>query len=286
MLRVYAERLKFKINLWKRIELYNFVHASYNLIKKMKKIIHSLIVGMLTAMFAFLIITLFYPDILLPLIEWIKIRIESLGEWNYLLAFVSALAESLPIIGTIIPGQTIMLSVGGFYGGLWYTQFFWVLICAIAGSVISNAFGYFMGKYYGEDFFKKYWLWVGIEQTELKYLKKWVETWGLWGIILSKFHPHFRAFLPFIAGSMGFTKYRFWISNIIASILWAITFISIGIFFAEYYEVILKYIWWIFTGIMIIILVYFWFFKNDSLREYWREKNKELETKMRERQKK
>jgi len=39
----------------------------------------------------------------MPIIEWIKLQIESLGKWNYLLAFISALAESLPIIGTIIP---------------------------------------------------------------------------------------------------------------------------------------------------------------------------------------
>lgn len=234
---------------------------------------------MLTLMFAFLIITLFYPDILLPIIEWIKLQIEYLWKWNYLLAFASALAESLPIIGTIIPGQAIMLSVGWFYGGLGYTQFFWVLICAILGSVISNAIWYFMGKYYGEEFFKNYWIWVGIEQTELKYLKKWVESWGLWGIILSKFHPHFRAFLPFIAGSMGFTKYRFWISNIIASTLWAITFISIWIFFAQYYEIILKYIGWIFTGILISVIAYFWYFKNEAFRKYWQEKNAEMQAK-------
>jgi membrane protein DedA with SNARE-associated domain len=230
-------------------------------------------------MFGFLIITLFKPDIMIPVVEWIKSQIEFLGKWNYFLAFVSALAESLPIIGTIIPGQVIMLSVGGFYGSIWLAQFIWVLFCAILWSVISNAIGYFMGKKYGEDFFKHYGVWIGIEQTELKYLKKWVETWGLWGIILSKFHPHFRAFLPFIAGSMWFTKTRFWMSNIIASTLWAVFFITIGIFFAQHYEIIVKYIWWIMTGIMLAILGYYWMFQREKLMNYWREKNKEMEAK-------
>jgi len=163
------------------------------------------------------------------------------------------------------------------------TQFTFVLIFAILGSVISNAIGYYMGKYYWEDFFKNYGLWIWIEQTELKYLKKWVETWGLWGIILSKFHPHFRAFLPFIAGSMGFTSTRFWISNIIASTIWAAVFITIGIFFAEYYEVILKYIWWVFTGILVSLAAYFWIFKKQAVQQYWREKNKEMEAKYQKR---
>ena len=140
---------------------------------------------------------------------------------------------------------------------------------------------YSYSKYYGEDFFKSYGVWVWIEQTELKYLKKWVQTWGLWGIILSKFHPHFRAFLPFIAWSMWFTRYRFWISNIIASTIWASVFITIWIFFAEYYEVIIKYIGWVFTLILICIWLYFWKFKREAMIEYWREKNSEMEKKYR-----
>jgi len=245
----------------------------------MKKIIHYIILGLLSLMMLFLIVTLFKPDILLPVIDWIKLWIESLWKWNYLLAFLSALAESLPIIWAIIPGQVIMLSVGWFYGGTWVIQFFWVLGFAILWSIVSNAIGYFLGKYYWEDFFKSYGVWVWIEQTELKYLKKWVNTWGAWGIILSKFHPHFRAFLPFIAGSMWFKQTKFWMYNVIASTLWAMTFIVIWIFFAEYYEVILKYIGWIFTGILVCVWLYFWNFKREALKNYWHEKNKEMEAK-------
>ncbi|NDK09611.1 DedA family protein [Candidatus Gracilibacteria bacterium] len=245
----------------------------------MKKIIHYIILGFLTAMILFLVVTMFKPDLLLPIIEWIKSQIEVLGKWNYLVAFLSALIESLPIIGTIMPGQIVLISVGGFYGGLGVTQFIGILLSAIAGSVISNAIGYFLGKYYGEEFFKKYGMWVGIEQTELKYLKKGVNTWGSWGIILSKFHPQARAFLPFIAGSMGFLKTKFWIFNIIASVIWAVTFVVIGIFFAEYYELIIKYMGYFMLVIIFCVGIYLWKFKKESVRAYWSEKNREMEAK-------
>lgn len=245
----------------------------------LKKIIHGLIVWSLTLMFLFLTVSLFKPDILLPVIEWIKTQVEWLWKWNLLLAFASALMESLPIIGSILPGQAILLSVWGFYGGLWVTEFFSVLLAAILGSIISNGIWYMLWKYYGETFFKRYGMWVGIEQTELKYLKKWVETWGSWGIILSKFHPQARAFLPFIAGSMGFSTRRFWIYNILASTLWAATFITIGIFFAENYEVITKYIGYILLWIITCVGLYFWFYKRESLVNYWHEKNAEMQEK-------
>jgi membrane protein DedA with SNARE-associated domain len=81
---------------------------------------------------------------------------------------------------------------------------------------------------------------------------------------------------------MGFLNKKFWFYNIIASSLWAITFITIGIFFAEYYETILKYIGWFITGILLLIIAYFWFFKKEKLLEYWSEKNKEMQEKYNE----
>ena len=245
----------------------------------MKQIIHTIMLASVMLMLAFLVISLFKPDLLLPIIEWIKTQVESLWRWNYLLAFISALLESLPIIWTIIPGQAILLSVWWFYGWLGYTQFFWVMIAAILWSIVSNWVWFILWKHYGEEFFKKYGMWVGIEQTELKYLKNWVNTWGPWGIILSKFHAHARSFLPFIAGSMGFLSKKFWIYNIIASTLWAAVFVGIWVFFAEYYEVIVKYIWYVMLWIMGSIFAYFWFFKRESLVKYWQEKNKEMEEK-------
>lgn len=245
----------------------------------MKKIIHYLIIGLLACMMLFLIASIFHPELLTPVIEWIKTSIEKLGKWNYLLAFMAALAESLPIIGSIFPWQVIMLSVGWFYWWQWPTEFFWVMCAAILGSVLSNAVGYFLGKYYGESFFSRYGLWVGIEETELKYLKRWVDTWWAWWIILSKFHAQLRAFLPFIAGSMWFSTGRFWFFNLLASTLWSITFITIGIFFAEHYETILKYLWWIFTGIFIVVFGYFFLFQREKLKKYMREKNAEMERK-------
>lgn len=45
-------------------------------------------------------------------IEWIGEVIRTLGNWNYLIAFASACIESLPIIGTAVPGMNIMILVG------------------------------------------------------------------------------------------------------------------------------------------------------------------------------
>ena len=48
-------------------------------------------------------------------IDWIGARIVLLGKWNYLILFVTAMAESFPFVGAVLPGMNIMILVGGFF---------------------------------------------------------------------------------------------------------------------------------------------------------------------------
>ncbi len=34
------------------------------------------------------------------------------------------------------------------------------------------------------------------------------------------------------------------------------------------------------SGILVAIMLYFWFFKKDALKNYWKEKNAEIEAKI------
>lgn len=57
------------------------------------------------------IVSLIKPDWIKFGIEWIGELIKTLGNWNYLIAFTSACIESLPIIGTAVPGMNVMILV-------------------------------------------------------------------------------------------------------------------------------------------------------------------------------
>lgn len=59
-----------------------------------------------------IIISLVKPELIKTGIEWIGNLITTLGNWNYVIAFASACIESLPIIGTAVPGMNIMILVG------------------------------------------------------------------------------------------------------------------------------------------------------------------------------
>ena len=157
-----------------------------------------------------------------------------------------------------------------------------MIMFAIIGALIGNAIGYFLGKWYGTSFLERFGDWFGLGRTELKYLKKQIEKNGAWFIIFGKFHNFTRAFIPFIAGSMGMQTGKFWMYNIIGSILWATTIITLGVTFVTYYKTILSYFSYFLGGIMVSAIVYVYFFKREAFMTYIKEKEKEIEDKARE----
>jgi hypothetical protein len=80
-----------------------------NLAKLLAKIIT---IGLAILTFFLAILSIIKPELIKDFILFIKTIIESIGNWNYLIAFSSALVESLPVIGTVLPGMNIMILVG------------------------------------------------------------------------------------------------------------------------------------------------------------------------------
>lgn len=81
----------------------------------LRAIAKALAIFFAVATFAVIIISLVRPEWMKLAIEWIRGLIMTLGNWNYLVAFLSACIESLPLIGTALPGMNVMILVGGFW---------------------------------------------------------------------------------------------------------------------------------------------------------------------------
>ncbi len=223
------------------------------------------------------LISIFKKEWIESFIEWMKVFIEWMWMWNYLIAWFSSFIEAFPVLWVVVPGQNILLIVWWFFWNISNTNLIYVIIVACVWAIIWNYVWYILWKKYWDNFFKKYWSWFGIGLTEVKYLKKWIHKWGPWWIILWKFHPMTRAFLPFIAGSMWMKTIKFMIYNIIGSIIRAITIVLLWVLFVEYYKIILEYIWTIMIAVFALVWFYIYKYKRKEFKIYLAEKNKELE---------
>jgi membrane protein DedA with SNARE-associated domain len=223
------------------------------------------------------LISIFKKEWIEQFIEWMKIVIEWMWMWNYLIAWTSSLIEAFPVLWVVVPWQNILLIVGWFFWNIDNVHLVYIILVAIIWAIVWNWIWYILWRYYWDSFFKKYWNWFWIGLTEVKYLKKWIHKWWAWWIIVWKFHPMTRAFLPFIAWSMWMASAKFMIYNIIGSIIRAITIILLGVLFVEYYKIILEYIWTIMMWVFAIIWIYVYKYKRKEFMQYMHEKNKELE---------
>lgn len=226
-----------------------------------------------------IVISFARPDLIKSAIIWIWELITTLGNWNYLIAFASACIESLPIIGTAVPGMNIMILVGGFW---WKMHIILTILCASLGAMLGNYLGYWIWKWYGHEIIEKYGDYIWLGRTEQKILSKQIEKNGFWYITLGKFHNFTRAFVPFITGASGMKEQKFWIYNTIGSIVWAVSINLLGIFFIDRYETILDNLGKITLVILGFVFAYFYFFKRDSLKNYMRDKQMEIEDKIKQ----
>ncbi len=222
------------------------------------------------------LVAIFSPDTIKNIIDWLEVVIQWLGSWNYLIAGSSAMIESFPILWMALPWQTVLLLVGGFFG---QDYLFYLILVACLWAIIWNYIGFVLWYYTGDSFFRKYWEWFGIWETELDYIKSGIHKYWPFAVIISKFHPMTRAFIPFIAGSMWMKQFSFIIYNIIWSIIWAITIVILWVMFVSYYEVVIDNIVYIMLAIFSLIALYIYIFKKEEFKEYLKRKEEEIQRK-------
>jgi membrane protein DedA with SNARE-associated domain len=226
-------------------------------------------------MVTLLFLALFRPDLIQSAIQTTGIWSQSIGHWNALLIFFVSSIESFPAIGVLVPGQQVLLVIGGFY---WKEQCIFSVLSAALGASVGNWLGYIIGVRYGKYYLSKYGHIFSLGITEQKILKPKIEKNGAWFIILGKFHNFTRAFVPFLAGTFQMTGKNFWKYNIIGSFLWAFIMVILGVFFTTYYETILKYVNFVFLGWLILFWLYIYFYKRKDFEQYIQDKLKELES--------
>lgn len=146
--------------------------------------------------------------------------------WGIAFAFIISLSESLPIIGTIIPGSVTMTAIGTLIGAHALPMAA-TLIWASIGAFCGDCIGYFMGKYYDTTIrriwpFSKYPHWITKGED-------YFHAHGGKSIIIGRFVGPVRSTIPMIAGLLKLNTFRFMGAAIPSAICWALAYTVPGI---------------------------------------------------------
>ncbi|CAN5485807.1 VTT domain-containing protein [soil metagenome] len=155
----------------------------------------------------------------------LKELIEAVG---YFGIFAIIFAETGLLIGFFLPGDSLLFTAG--FVGSQDILNIWILIpvCFIA-AVTGDAVGYAFGKRVGRNLFRKEESRL-FKPANLVRAEAFMETKGGIAIILARFIPFARTFVPIVAGISSMKYPHFLMYNVVGAVLWAI-----GLPLAGYY---------------------------------------------------
>ncbi|HVI91086.1 MAG TPA: VTT domain-containing protein [Dongiaceae bacterium] len=161
--------------------------------------------------------------------EYVKATIDFLAqhpEISYSLVFLAATFESMPLLGSVVPGSTIILAVSATAPS--GAVSFWPLVFwSVLGAVIGDGASYWLGRRYQRRILST-WPCSRYPQLAVKSEAFFAKHGGK-SVVIGRFTPALRPFIPLFAGILDMPPRRFYVANILSALLWAPAHIIPGI---------------------------------------------------------
>ena len=182
---------------------------------------------------------------------------------GYFGVFFIIFAESGLLLGFFLPGDSLLFTAG-VLAAAGFLNIWFLLPLVFVAAVLGDNIGYFLGTMAGEKLFDREESFF-FRRSNVEKAKAFFEKHGRRSIILARFVPVVRAFVPPIAG-VGQMKYRkFLLSDIFGGALWACGLPILGYFLGKTVHDIDRYLLPI-VGVIIIVsvlpVIKMWFAKK------------------------
>ena len=118
---------------------------------------------------------------------------------SFLAVFLLALSEAVPVIGTVVPGSTLILAISALATAAGITPWA-LLVAAVLGAIAGDGFSFWLGHRYHRQILNGWPLnrfpWL-IERSA-----QFIRKYGITSVFLARFTAVVRAFGPLLAGIM------------------------------------------------------------------------------------
>jgi membrane-associated protein len=147
-------------------------------------------------------------------------------DFGYIGFFLAIFVESGVFFGFFLPGDSLLFAAGLLAAqGLF--NIYIIIILSITGAILGNNIGYYTGKRLDKTLFTNkdsFWF----SRKRVREAHAFFEKKGAQSLILARFIPAVRTFLPIVAG-IGEMPYRtFFKFNAIGGILWGVLLPTLG----------------------------------------------------------
>ena len=165
-------------------------------------------------------------DIIKRLIPYIT----HLGALGYWVASIATILETIPIVGLLVPGSTIVLIFGALSAAGYY-DFWQLFMFAVPSAILGDYINYRLGKKYGQSWIKnEKWF---LKKSHLEKGKRFFDSYGARSLSIGRLIPGLKETFPFIAGSMNTKQSKFLFWDSLGAIAWGFEFLLAGYIFGS-----------------------------------------------------
>ncbi|MBF0960000.1 MAG: DedA family protein [Actinomyces sp.] len=160
-------------------------------------------------------------------IEWFKnpeTLLKAMGPWAMVGILLIVLIES-GVLFPVLPGESLLFTAGLLHDrlGLHLPT---LILMVVAAAFVGAQIGYFLGAKWGRRFFKPN---ARILKTEhLEKAEHYFTNYGGRSLVIGRFIPFVRTFIPLAAGMARYPYPKFLLFNTLGSVIWGAGFILVG----------------------------------------------------------
>jgi membrane-associated protein len=196
-------------------------------------------------------------DFILKLDERLFALTTEFGAWVYGLIFLIVFAETGLVITPFLPGDSLLFAAGALCAvGLLNPVIMATVL--LAAAIIGDAVNYSIGRSIGPKVFTATddatRLHRMLRRDHLERAHAFFEKHGGKAIVLARFVPIVRTFVPFVAGAgyMSYPAFAFY--NVTGAILWVVSCFGLGYVFGNV-PIVKQNFWIVALGIIAVSLI-------------------------------
>jgi membrane-associated protein len=172
-----------------------------------------------------------------------------------LLVFLLPALEASAFVGVVLPGE-IGVILGGVLANQHKLGLAVVLVAAIAGAVIGDSIGYWVGKRYGEALLSKIPNRI-LKPEHVTRSEETIRKLGGKAVFVGRFTAALRALVPGMAGMSRLHYGRFLAWNFLGGALWGTAFVVLGYLAGSQYQRLEHYANLIGLALLVAIAAFF-----------------------------
>jgi len=171
-------------------------------------------------------------DIILHLDRHLVVWIAAYGAWIYAILFTIVFAETGLVVAPFLPGDSLLF-IAGSLAALGSMDVHLLVLLLLCAAVLGNICNYEIGRYFGAKFFVNDKAKI-LNPKHLQRTHEFFERWGAIAVVLARFVPFLRTYVPFVAGMSVMTRGKYTAYTVFGAVMWVGSLVYLGFFFGNF----------------------------------------------------